>query len=384
MLCFCASYATAQESDTLCKHTGYTLDFAPGHVLKADEWVKMWLKKNKMFSIGAEIRHHTLPSDSDAFAQDYNYPILSCGFRFGDYNDVTMHKDPSVAWGKAETLDYNSRMGCIYTLYGSFIRPLLRTRHWMLDYSLSSGVGYCTRPYSTDDNADNELIGSPWSVFFGAGVHATYTVAPHWGVRAGIEFMHHSNGALDRPNKGANVLAPSLALVYFPYDYNMKFPKHADLSRFSSFTRPYWYLDFGIGIGGKTLFEEWNKTQYGTDPGAKGYRTSHFNVYATLSAQADVMYRYARRWASGLGIDLFYGEYAFRVRTIEEQDGVNCEHSPWSVGIAAKHEVFYHNLSLAFSVGYYPIARWANRQKPWNSLTTSVSAYSTVSRNCTI
>lgn len=343
----------AQEADSASRHLGYAVDFAPGHVLKADQWVKMWLKDNKMFSLGAEVRYNTLPSDSDAFAADYNYPVWALGVRFGDYNAVTMHKDPAAVWGKAATVDYDSHTGCIYTLYGSFIRPLYRSRHWMFDYSLSTGAGYCTRPYDENDNVDNELIGSHWNIFFGAGLHATYRVAPHWGVRAGIEFMHHSNGALDRPNKGANMLAPSVALVYEPDDYDVDFSARRSASlHFASFRRQ-WYLNLGLGIGGKTLFEEWNKYQYQTDPGEDGYRKSHYHLYATYSAQADVMCRYARRWASGLGVDLFYGEYAFRVRTLEEAEGISCKHSPWSVGIAAKHEVYYHNLSLAFSLGYY-------------------------------
>ena len=65
------------------------------------------------------------------------------------------------------------------------------------------------------------------------------------------------------------------------------------------------------------------------------------------------MYRYARRWASGIGIDLFYGKYWKHVRDIDQAAERTLTHSPWSVGIAAKHEIFYHNFSMPVSLGFY-------------------------------
>ena len=65
------------------------------------------------------------------------------------------------------------------------------------------------------------------------------------------------------------------------------------------------------------------------------------------------MYRYARRWASGLGLDVYYGSYYRHVRDLDCEAGKTCSHSPWSVGISAKHSVFYHNLSLDMALGVY-------------------------------
>ena len=71
------------------------------------------------------------------------------------------------------------------------------------------------------------------------------------------------------------------------------------------------------------------------------------------SLQAGVLYRYARRWASGLGLDLFYGTYSDRVAQLDASKGITMRHSPWSLGIAARHEVFYGRLSLRMALGYY-------------------------------
>ena len=69
------------------------------------------------------------------------------------------------------------------------------------------------------------------------------------------------------------------------------------------------------------------------------------------------MYRYARRWASGIGADVFYGTYSSKVEQIDAKYQYQVRHSPWSVGLALKHQVYYHRLALAMSLGYYLFRR---------------------------
>ena len=117
--------------------------------------------------------------------------------------------------------------------------------------------------------------------------------------------------------------------------------------------KKYFYLDFTVGVGAKTLVEDWQITQFRTSKSEPNYRTGNFKRYATYSLQANLMYRYARRWASGIGIDAFYNTYAPHIEQLELNNGntINCK--PWSIGIAGKHEIFYNNLSLNFSLGSY-------------------------------
>ena len=71
------------------------------------------------------------------------------------------------------------------------------------------------------------------------------------------------------------------------------------------------------------------------------------------SAQVDLMWRYARRWASGIGADISYGTYADRVRDLDEAAGRSLPHSPWSFGLGLRHEAYYHRLSLDMALGVY-------------------------------
>ena len=251
-------------------------------------------------------------------------------------------------------------MGNAIALYGAFSRPFFRRHRFETDYTLSYGVAYTRTKYDPRNNIDNELIGSRWLIFFGIGFHATYHFARYWGLRAGIEYWHLSNGALNRPNKGANFLGPSVALVYHPY-YEQTMQGVA--TRYNPVFEKKWYGQITLGIGAKTLNEDWQITQFRTPSDEQNYRTDKFKRYVCYSFHADMMYRYARRWASGVGVDVFYGSYAKRVKELDEAAGSGYRHSPWSVGIAARHEIFYHNVSMPVSLGFYLYRRMGENAK---------------------
>lgn len=350
--------ARAEGGDTV-RHWGAQLRAVPSEVLAIDPDIERILLSRRAASVGLQLRRATLPSDSSAFAADYGFPTFVYGLDYNICNRVSMHRFAADGWGKAEEVDYNSRLGSMLTLYALFDRPLLRTPRWEVDYSVGCGVGYSTRKYDARDNIDNELIGSRWLIFFGAGVHATYRFARNWGVKTGVEFGHHSNGTLDRPNKGCNTLGPMLGLCYYPYyEASLRGPAAAA----PAFEKT-WYASLSVSAGAKTLYEDWMETQFNTDPGEADYRTGHFRLYAAYALRADIMRRYARRWASGVGVDLFYGTYADRVRSIDEANGYGEKHSPVSVGIAGKHEVFYGDLSVAMSFGTYVFRRMGHRAR---------------------
>lgn len=349
----------AERADSL-HHYNYSLQVMPGRLVALDQYAERWIKKTPNLSLAAEIGRVALPNDSDAFASDFGYPSLTLGLRYTLNNQVRLHRDPDPAWGQAKEVDYNSHLGNTVSLYGKFYRPFFRHLRWETAYSFSFGVGYSHLKYNKQNDIDNELIGTHALIYFGAGVHATYHLNNQWGIRGAIEFVHHSNGALYRPNKGSNAVGTSLGVVYEPYYKQLINTAHP---RFYQPFQRYWYLNFAAGVGAKTMLEDWLTTQFRTDPSHPDYRTEHFKVYAAYSLQADVMCRYARRWASGVGIDWFYGTYASHIAGLDARQGNVAKHSPWSLGIAAKHEVFYHRLSLGLSFGWY-----LHRQMGYNAL----------------
>ena len=381
-----SSPVVAQPGDTL-RHWGFGASLSPGQLIVMDGYQRKFQKNTSTTAFSLELDYTPQPADGDPFAHDYNYPTFGFGIRL-NRNNVTMHRKPDPAWGMIEETDYDSRLGNILTAYTTFTRPLLAwprkaspaERRFEIDYMLGTGFSYAKHKYSQADNIDNELIGSRVLIYFTAATHATWHPAPSLALFGGIEFYHHSNGALNRPNKGANFWGPVVGARLFPgqkasagdirnqqsaaASCQQKAEKPLAMSR-SERLGP--FVSLSLGIGGKTLLEDWQLTQFNTPPSSPRYRTSHFRFYTAYSLHADLMHRYARRWASGIGIDAFYGTYAHRVREIEENNllgnarGLNV--GPWSLGLALKHHAYYGNLSLRMSLGYYLLRHMGSHAK---------------------
>lgn len=338
------------------QHDGHALSveagFVPSHVLALDKYVRKWLKRKNSTAFYLQLNRSAIPGSGNNFDSDYNYPSLSAGIRLSLNHGVTMRRDADQNWGGHLTpVDYTSRLGNAITAYGLFSRPIVRTKRWEAGYQLGMGAGYFNKKYNQTDDIDNELIGSHLNIYFTAGIYCQYQITQQWAAKAGVDFAHHSNGALHRPNKGANYLGPFAALVFRPYQPHE--PKAHKPNAHTPF-KQYWITEFALGFGGKTLLEDWQRTQFRTPPDCPDYRTSRFPVYGAFSLQASLLYRYARRWASGIGLDVFYGDYAQKVARLDKAVGYTDEpHSPWSVGIALKHEVFYGNLSARMGIGWY-------------------------------
>lgn len=327
--------------ENLPSRWGCAVEALPGKVIGPDRWSRTLLQKDNTFSLAGELRYTPQPADGDPFAKDYNYPTFAVGFRYSFNHGTELQRVEKA---------YNSVLGDVATLYGRFIRPVVRTRRFELAYYIGTGVGYSHKKYNKTDEVNNEFIGSIWNIYFTAGLQATYKMGREWALFGGLDFSHHSNGALWRPNKGTNYLSPFAGVAFTPSARKRGLKSHA-IVRPVDYPKGF-FMEFSAGLGGKTLLEDWFNTQ--NHPDNPHYRTTKFSLYGAFSFQADVLYRYARRWASGVGIDVFYSDYANKIARLDSEQGYTGEkHSPWSVGIAAKHEAYYGRFSARMGVGVY-------------------------------
>ena len=350
-------------------HWGYALNAYYGIVPKGDKEIKRIVKHNRTWTVGAQLRHTALPSDGSAYDEDFNYPTFSLGFNYNHYQNVDFHRDlGNYDFGLAEPVDYMSYLGNTLTLYGAFDRPLLRNpRKWQFYYTLQFGIGYTDKKYNPYNNVDNEMISTRFLIYCGLGAYATYSLTPELALRTGVEFQHHSNGALNRPNKGSNTIGPMVGLVYRPFvtehakkeddAWNSASGSSGGTLSGHSMTGEedfhYDYINITAGVGAKALYEDWVKTQFETPKGDPDYRTDHFKAYMAYSLRMDYMRRWSRRWATGAGLDVLYGSYSDHVKQIDEEEGFQYKHTPWSIGIGIKNETYYKRLSCAVSFGLY-------------------------------
>lgn len=319
-----------------------------GGVLSMDRYQRAWTEASAARGVTLALRHRTL-ADRDAFAADYGFPEWAIGIQIADYSGTKLRKRPSPDWGLAQAVDYVSSPGAVVSLVGSFSRPLLRGERWSAGYSLEEGLAFCTRPYRTTDNVDNELTGSHLLLHFGASVYADVRLGRRWRLRGDLAFRHVSNGATDRPNKGLNAFVPTLTLQHDLDETDDPRPKPREKRRFHR----YWFVHLDAGGGVHSLIEDWLRTQYGTPPGQPNYRTDRFTPHLVANVQLDVMRRYARRWATGVGLDFFILPYARELARLDAQTHPEARHSTLSWGVAAKHEAYYGPLSAYVHLGWY-------------------------------
>lgn len=352
----------AEEADSVpqAKHTSVEVGFAPLRVLKLDSYVKRWLQTTEAYRASVEFTQHQ-PSgpllsgrdsaDVNLFRRqlsDYNHPSITFGLAYHFNHAVRMHKDKDVAWGQLVPVDYVSRLGDAIAVYGRFNRPLYRSRRLEWNYYLGMGAAYALSYYNREDAIDDEFIGSRLNIYFTFGTYAELMLSRQLALQAGFGFSHYSNGALARPNKGVNYISPFVGLSVRTSDQKTPMQDYR-----GGWGRPYWFMELTAGIGGKTMLEDWQRAQFQTSPDDPDYRKTHYTFYGAYSLQADVLCRYAPRWASGFGIDLFYGDYSNHIAQIDAAEGHDEKHSPWSVGVALKHEVFFGRLSARMGIGYY-------------------------------
>lgn len=321
---------------------------AAGEALKMDSYLKKMYRHTEARSYSLGYSFQTIPSQGSPYAADFGYPIFTFGLLVADFNDVVIQHPTREGLPP-------SRLGTSMALYGSIRRSLFRSHSgWGADYAFHNGVAYSTRTFDWQTNIDNEIIGSPLSIYFGLTFQLNY----QWRqlqLFAGPEFRHLSNGALARPNKGVNKLGVAAGVRYYLHPIVM-----ADSTKHRTpFHDRGFYTNLSYHTGFMTSVGEWILCQ-GAGVRGEPLPYDHFAMYVSHGISADVMYRYARRYASGIGLDAYYEPYIRRAATLKGP--IPSDMSRWSLGVAAKHEVFYERLSLQLAIGYYlsrPFAAYA-------------------------
>ena len=346
LILFLCLYLCPSRTSAQAIEAGY----AKGKVLKFDHWLNQegGLKEQNAQSFWLGYVYQTHAKENCSYASDFNYPTLTFGLSVSDFNKVTLRYDPHGT----RPIDYDSRCGTSYVLYGSFRRAFFRTRSgWSADYRFTNGIGYNTRIYNRYTNVDNLMLGSRLSVYFDIAFALNYRYR-QCEFFVGPEFRHLSNGGTVRPNKGINKASIGGGMRYYlqPYD-SLSFERIR-----TPFEEKGLYFNIAYASGFRGSQGEWlydaNNYLWGRNDadgvkyGKDGYTLCYYHLVST-----DLMYRYARRYASGIGLDVLYEPYNLTIET--QKKGERPDEVKWSLGLAAKHEVFFRRFSMQMAIGYY-------------------------------
>ena len=311
-----------------------------GTILKFDDEVKQYLDENRQKSYLLSLGYRASVRDTSWSDYAYNYPTLSAGIGFVDAHKIRMFNAENKA-------DYQSRMGNALSFTIAFRRRFWECGNFSADYVLENGIAYNSHSYNPKNDIDNTLIGSRYSVFVGFAAYLNYRL-DRFEIGVGPQFNHLSNGGTDRPNKGANMFGLGVKARYYCDDYERgrQFAK----PNYDSW-KPYFYPDVSFGVGLKSLISAYEH-QEAKNPVERNY--SNFSVYPTYNVSVDLMYKYTFRYAVGLGVDCSYAPCNNKINDIDRATGVEVrDASPWYVGVSAKHEASYKNLSVNVALGFY-------------------------------
>ena len=125
----------------------------------------------------------------------YHGPTYGVGFYVGDLSNP-------------------EEIGYPMALYGFFGIPIVRLNKFELYTEFQFGLAWNWQHYDSISNPNNIAIGSGLTVYLDIGLNAYYPITKNLDLGLGLSFTHFSNGGFERPNRGVNLVAPSIELKY--------------------------------------------------------------------------------------------------------------------------------------------------------------------------
>ena len=301
-------------------------------------------KSNGYMTYDVEVGFQTMPSDSCVYVRSYGYPILSVGISVSSLSDFVM--------------DGDSFLPDIYSVYGAFERTHIRKERFSFGHLLNLGITTNPGVYDPVNNPGNTFLSSPVMCYFGGGFFTKWQIGRHWEAGAEVMYRHYSNGMLSVPNGGMDVVGAGVFARYRMEEYSAAdFRETSPKPSFKDKGMIY-HISFSGGVHScRSEFKVYNEMV--DDPTLKQIK---FKRHPRFCLSADAMYRYALKYATGIGIDLFYSS---NMEEIKECDrilyGDNTvtanDYMPISVGIAIVQELYWRNLAGYIALGAYPYLR---------------------------
>lgn len=328
------------------QEVSYSVHGAEGMLIKKDESMAQLIRTQGMEYYGLSAMWKAKGDSVSIDDEMWGRPTIEGGLMLGDLHRVKLHRDNHAC---VADVDYFSGLGYMITPFAAFRRSLTRSRRLDAGYKFENGIGITTRPYDAKTNVENEIIGSRISVFIGMGLYASWHVTDNVSLGVDATFRHYSNGKLNQPNVGINTVDVGVKATYtLQPDTVVRTPYSRG---FNHGFKKYVYADVNVGWCPQTLLPDWN---YEWNQLPENRRES-FKCYNAWSASVAAMWRYSRKYASGIGVDYTYVPFTDAITTAENCLGQHAgyELSPHVLGVSLQHEAFYKNVSMRASIGYF-------------------------------
>lgn len=261
------SRAQAQINNNL----SYTFSVGEGYVLPTNDFLNGENKDNKKIT---NITNLSLKLTKQV---DYSEPwhCLYNDFRYG----IGLYHG---------FFNYSDNLGNPFALYVFAGFSPYKHKNFTLKNELALGFSGVWDYYSKD-NRQNIAVSLPIEAYIHWTLEGSWRINNMWQAGVGISFTHFSNGALVKPNRGINIISPTLNVVYTP-----KPIERCNLNFTDNFHKN-WYFDIGFWAGAHAVNFDYTKED--------GSRDTVQNSYPVWGEQIKFMVDVNPKCEFGVGVE---------------------------------------------------------------------------------
>jgi hypothetical protein len=254
------------------------------------------------------------------------------------YKDI--YRKPRVGVGfYTSNLGNKSVFGNMYALFPYINIPFIIPHHKLrFNYKIAFGFSYLTKTFDLAHNYRNIAISTHNNIYFNLCFNAGWKFAKHAELYNSIGFTHASNGNIQKPNLGLNIVAYSLGLNY---NLNPK-PLPDGQHEIPTCEKKYEY----------SLI--WSA-------GARVYEVYDNNLYFASNISFNIGRRTSWKRIFGAGADIFYNNSIRPALKESGQKNISTLDVMRS-GVHLYHDFILNKLVINMQLGYYIYSKYHERR----------------------
>ena len=220
---------SAQTADSISHQQALQqvqLDVAPNFVFQTRDFLKGENQKQKKIdqSLSFHLKYAFQFAHDSFFGHLYPHAYQGIGVSYNTFFNSAEVGSPIA----------------VYVFQGSRIAGI--SRQLSLDYEWNFGASFGWKPYDSDKNASNDVVGSKVNAYLNFGLYLNWRMSHNWNLRAGIDATHYSNGNTHYPNAGVNLIGARIGIARtFDATY-LHSTKYNPVDVVAA-ERPYWCFD---------------------------------------------------------------------------------------------------------------------------------------------
>jgi len=316
LLFFISSFSYGQYSDSI--------------TIKTPKYVKYL---DFRFENGVMMGDGTDLGDQLVNASYYNGLDFRLGFRVSNPDNVysNVYRRPIIGLGVYSSTFHNEDIGKPDAIYFFMTMPFRfeKAKKLTFSYSAAFGISYNFNAYDSIDNPANLFIGSEKNCYVHLGFLMNYKIGKRLALNGTVGFKHFSNGSLQQPNKGINLIPLTLGVSYKLTEQPEVLLERREIPKY--IRHNLWNVTLSAG----------SKNYYSTDD------ENHLKMVLTTNYLRQISYKYR----VGIGLDFFYSADAEARNNSDDQSAFS---KAFSYAVVGSWEwAITEHLYVPLGIGFY-------------------------------